>query len=598
MHIVFKFTYIHNNGLLNRIFEEISLLSNVAIKHYQDENRFRLEASGNQPELEQLAELVSSMLPQSLFLLTSSVEEIVERSNITSTKDNVVDYQIPYCPSCQNKVIDTLDPFNLCNVCGFTNQKLSFEDISDGVLNENSGNIEEYFLNLADELIEKEEIELLTYNGKRRFSLLTTPEKKNSSILICDPSNISKYFDITQGELNALMLVEKPSIKLKPKRMFYLENELIKPMHKVFFADDKITLALSTALSKKGVISVYCDNPPSLKVSSSLGENFIINSGRDMLPWSYKTTNNKTICCSIDNFRACINKDELMVDVKENIMPTNNIELVPKNIQKKSEGSVQFTLSHGALRSVVLENNLDGKSLCHIYLSKEKSSNICSYSAKIGYLSMVDFLEDSLSTPKNMLESIASMDDEGERLINNFKTSYPEIYNNLLSIEANVKENSSMITVLWAMAAYVIGLTTTSDVDTACEYLEANALEFQGKSGPRIDHKVMKTEEGYKLDPRLVIRSAISFKLAGVDDYLLSFGFVDSLADFIAQQTEFADNNIGIDGVTLSGSLFENHQLLMRTYNAISSNYKIYRNRRLSIDGENIAVGAVTLGSE
>jgi len=86
--------------------------------------------------------------------------------------------------------------------------------------------------------------------------------------------------------------------------------------------------------------------------------------------------------------------------------------------------------------------------------------------------------------------------------------------------------------------------------------------------------------------------------MAGLDDYLLSFGFIDSLADFIAQQAEDSDANIGINGVTLSGGLFENRQLLMRAYNALSVNYPIYRNERLSIDNANVALGAITLGSE
>jgi hydrogenase maturation factor HypF (carbamoyltransferase family) len=148
------------------------------------------------------------------------------------------------------------------------------------------------------------------------------------------------------------------------------------------------------------------------------------------------------------------------------------------------------------------------------------------------------------------------------------------------------------------MAAVFIGLSEGDDIQHSCEHLEATALEFNGKSGPRIDYKVIKTTMGYEIDPRLAIRSAMSFKLAGVDEYLLSFGFIDSLADFIAQQVELADANIAISGVTLSGSLFENRQLLMRTYNALSSNYTIYRNERLSMDGSNVAIGAITLGSE
>ena len=102
------------------------------------------------------------------------------------------------------------------------------------------------------------------------------------------------------------------------------------------------------------------------------------------------------------------------------------------------------------------------------------------------------------------------------------------------------------------MAAVFIGLYEGDTLMEACEVLEATAIEFSGKSGPRIDYKVMSTDEGYQLDIRLAIRSAMSFKLAGLDDYLLSFGFIDSLADFIAQQAEDSDANIGIEGVTLS----------------------------------------------
>ena len=40
------------------------------------------------------------------------------------------------------------------------------------------------------------------------------------------------------------------------------------------------------------------------------------------------------------------------------------------------------------------------------------------------------------------------------------------------------------------------------DIQNACEQLESTALEFNGKSGPRIDYKVIKTAIGYEIDPR------------------------------------------------------------------------------------------------
>lgn len=211
---------------------------------------------------------------------------------------------------------------------------------------------------------------------------------------------------------------------------------------------------------------------------------------------------------------------------------------------------------------------------------------------------MAYFVDEMLTHPTTMLASISQMDEAGARLVANYQKTYPQLVEKIGHSRFEAQGNSSMLSRLWGMAAVVIGICDGDDIERSCEQLEATALEFNGKSGPRIDYKVIKTAIGYQIDPRLAIRSAMSFKLAGVDEYLLSFGFIDSLADFIAQQAELSDANIAINGVTLSGSLFENRQLLMRTYNALSSNYKIYRNERLSMDGANVAVGAITLGSE
>jgi hydrogenase maturation factor HypF (carbamoyltransferase family) len=190
------------------------------------------------------------------------------------------------------------------------------------------------------------------------------------------------------------------------------------------------------------------------------------------------------------------------------------------------------------------------------------------------------------------------MDEGGTRLVNNFKNGFPELYDKIVKLEFQPHTGTSDLTKIWSMAAVFLGLYDGNDALESAEVLEATAIEFSGKSGPRIDYKVMSTDEGYQLDIRLAIRSAMSFKLAGLDDYLLSFGFIDSLADFIAEQAEDSDANIGIKGVTLSGGLFENRQLLMRTYNALSMNFPIYRNERLGIDNANVALGAITLGSE
>jgi len=607
MHIAFKFKYTHNNGLFTRLLERIAQRSTLSIFLYNKGTEYRVEAKGEQPELEALADEISALVPRSLFLSEYAIEEVTDAyadGSALLRQDYSTYYQVPYCPECQEKVIETFDPFCDCKVCGFSDLALDMEDLRTytGV---NAESNEQFFVLLANQLLEKGEISLPTYNGIRRFSLLTSAGYADEGILFSDPTDISEKFLITQGELDALMTVEKPTVRLKAKFKFRMEHELDEPFYPVFFADDKITLALSTALKEKSVEAIFCDQVTTLRVSSALEQQLIISVGRDLLPWHFDLALKNPAFCEYGRFQAYGDIKGLLLDYAISQDTGSYITYIPNDTKKYKDiqNSISFEPAHAALRSIVLEKGLEGKALCGVHLSRNHASHIFSFSKKIGYTPMVlindaDLHNKNILQPKEMLEAIASMDEGGMRLVGNFKEQFPELYVKAEALTFDTQRDISPMTRLWALAAVFIGLYEGDDPLKACEMLESTAIEFGGKSGPRIDYKVMSTDEGYQLDMRLAIRSAMSFKLAGLDDYLLSFGFIDSLADFIAQQAEDSDANIGIEGVTLSGSLFENRQLFMRTYNALSTNYTIYRNERLSIDDANVAVGALTLGSE
>jgi len=600
MHIVFKFEYIHDNGLFSRLLNRIQELSAIPVCLYKEGNHYKIEASGNQAELEALAEQVSSLVPRSLFLKNYTMQRIdgVECDRVPARlaeKNNP--FQIPYCPECQKSVIKTLDPFNLCDVCGFSKSTLSLDALK-SFTGLTADSTEAFFRALADILSETGELTLPTYNGVRHFSLLHLNVYQHEGIVFGNPADISERFLITQGELDSLMMVEKPAVRLKAKLRFRAEYELNQPFYPVFFADDKITLALLTALKEKGIDAVFCDRIPTLRTATALDEHVIITAGRDMLPWKTPYVLKHPSFCEYGGYQAFGDENGLQVDTKLDVPDQPCIHYVADHETSQIRNTISFSPAHAALRSIVIENTLGSKALCGIHLSRENVSHIFSFSPKIGYTPMVLFRDENISQPKQMLEAIATMNESGTRLIHNFKNTFPTLYEKIEQIEFKPHTGLSDITKIWSMAAVFIGLYEGDDAFKSSETLESTAIEFNGKSGPRIDYKVIRTEEGYQLDLRLAIRSAMSFKLAGLDDYLLSFGFIDSLADFIAQQAENADANIGIEGVTLSGTLFENRQLLMRTYNALSVNYPIYRNERLSIDNANVALGAITLGSE
>ena len=114
---------------------------------------------------------------------------------------------------------------NRAAVCGFSETTITLEDLLTFTQSD-AKTADTLFTQLAQQLIEKEEITLPTYNGLRRFSLLKTQEREENGLLICNPSDISDSLLITQGELDLLMMIEKPSVRLKPKLKFRAEYDL------------------------------------------------------------------------------------------------------------------------------------------------------------------------------------------------------------------------------------------------------------------------------------------------------------------------------------------------------------------------------------
>jgi len=105
MHIAFKFEYIHNNGLFTRLLNRIQELSTIPFSLYKEDIHYKIEASGDQSDLETLAEQISTLVPQSLFLRDYKIEEIHKEEDdedtTASLSDNHTSFKIPYCPECQ-----------------------------------------------------------------------------------------------------------------------------------------------------------------------------------------------------------------------------------------------------------------------------------------------------------------------------------------------------------------------------------------------------------------------------------------------------------------------------------------------------------------
>jgi hydrogenase maturation factor HypF (carbamoyltransferase family) len=80
-----------------------------------------------------------------------------------------------------------------------------------------------------------------------------------------------------------------------------------------------------------------------------------------------------------------------------------------------------------------------------------------------------------------------------------------------------------------------------------------------------------------------MIKTAISFKLAGVDEQTISLGLVESLANFIGNEIDNINSSYEVTGVSLCGDLFTNERFNLLVEKNILKNFKIYYNKEFVI---------------
>ena len=154
-----------------------------------------------------------------------------------------------------------------------------------------------------------------------------------------------------------------------------------------------------------------------------------------------------------------------------------------------------------------------------------------------------------------VFEGIASYKD-GDKLLANFRRAVPQIDAHLESY-GQASQKSRNIFAFLGVVAKVLGYG-----EDAHALLE-NAKGYVRDKGPRIDYKLVKSEQNIlSLDYPKILRSCMSFYLAGVDRETLSYGVLDSLGEFVGNLTQDLCVNFAARKILLCGNLLEEKILL------------------------------------
>lgn len=150
-----------------------------------------------------------------------------------------------------------------------------------------------------------------------------------------------------------------------------------------------------------------------------------------------------------------------------------------------------------------------------------------------------------------IVEQMLAIDEASQKLWENFKKSFPDVADHFLSLKAeDGVKTDSLGYLLWVVSALLwLG---EDDIHTA---------QTLAKVGLKVDTQLIKGEGVALLDTPRLLRSLISYKIAGVGNATLLFSLYESLADFVIDTTGMLNETFKSRVVVFSGEV-ANHPLV------------------------------------
>ncbi|NHA62131.1 protein hydE [Helicobacter pylori] len=158
----------------------------------------------------------------------------------------------------------------------------------------------------------------------------------------------------------------------------------------------------------------------------------------------------------------------------------------------------------------------------------------------------------SVSFDFNQIFNLLKQDEKASRMLKNYATKFPDFYARLLELSKYNLGGANLLD-FFCILGFVLGYSenfcTQSVISLAKECLRPK--------GPRIDYKILKDDSlKMALNFSKIMHSAMSFRLAGVENEILSLGILDSLAEFLGNFIWDNAQNFSVQEVTIAGDFF------------------------------------------
>ncbi|GHQ53636.1 hypothetical protein VN0366_07190 [Helicobacter pylori] len=158
----------------------------------------------------------------------------------------------------------------------------------------------------------------------------------------------------------------------------------------------------------------------------------------------------------------------------------------------------------------------------------------------------------SVSFDFNQSFNLLKQDEKASRMLQNYAAKFPNFYARILEL-SNYNLGGANLLDFFQILGFVLGYSE----DFYTQSVISLAKECLRPKGPRIDYKILK-DDSFKmaLNFSKIMHSAMSFRLAGVENEILSLGILDSLAEFLGNFIWDNAQNFSVQEVTIAGDFF------------------------------------------
>lgn len=215
------------------------------------------------------------------------------------------------------------------------------------------------------------------------------------------------------------------------------------------------------------------------------------------------------------------------------------------------------------IRALVESHHLTEKAAAVVYFSFAEADSFVGAHDPGGRITrLIEFLPLPVRGT-DLLDAIGSIDGNGPRLVANYGQAFPELYDSLAAFSPEEGPvGTEALAWLLGASSLILGL---EEPDLVRALLPA-------VGGVKVDTVVIEQDGHYFLDGRRLLRSIMSYQIAGVSRDVLARSVFESLGDFAAEAVRRLLKDWKAEAIVCAGDLFAaNNILRVRTRSAMIS---------------------------